>query len=119
VNLGTQHLDDGTAVIAPEGRLTMTSTAALRTLITETVDGGRTHVVVDLAATDFIDSSGLGALVAGLKTCRQAGGDLRIARPTEQVRTVLQLTNLDRVLRPAASVRGAFDHDHDHDHDGA
>jgi anti-sigma B factor antagonist len=39
-------------------------------------------------------------LVAGPKTARQAGGDLRIARPTEQVRTVLELTNLDRVQRP-------------------
>ncbi|MFC5947793.1 STAS domain-containing protein [Pseudonocardia lutea] len=108
MNFGTEHPDPRTAVIRPEGRLTMTSTAALRNLVTETVESGRTHVVVDLEATEFIDSSGLGALVSGLKTCRQAGGDLRIARPGEQVRTVLELTNLDRVLRPAATVRGAF-----------
>ncbi|GAA2871766.1 STAS domain-containing protein [Pseudonocardia halophobica] len=108
MNFGTEHLDDDTAVVTPQGRLTMVSTAGLRNLIGELVEGGRVHIVVDLAATDFIDSSGLGALVGGLKTARQAGGDLRIARPTEQVRTVLQLTNLDRVLRPAASVRDAF-----------
>jgi anti-sigma B factor antagonist len=86
----------------------MVSTASLRSLVTETVESGRNHIVVDLSTTDFIDSSGLGALVAGLKTARQAGGDLRIAKPSEQVRTVLQLTNLDRVLRPAASIQGAF-----------
>jgi anti-sigma B factor antagonist len=108
MNFDTEIVDSSTAVIRPHGRLTMVSTASLRSLVTETVEGGRNHIVVDLSSTDFIDSSGLGALVAGLKTARQAGGDLRIARPSEQVRTVLQLTNLDRVLRPAASIQGAF-----------
>ena len=108
MNFDTEHVDSTTAVIRPHGRLTMVSTGGLRTLIGETVEGGRTHIVVDLSSTDFIDSSGLGALVAGLKTARQAGGDLRIAKPSDQVKTVLQLTNLDRVLRPAASIQGAF-----------
>ena len=39
---------------------------------------------------------------------RQAGGDLRLARLTPQVVTVLELTNLDRVLRPYASVEEAI-----------
>jgi anti-sigma B factor antagonist len=108
MNFDTEIVDSSTAVIRPHGRLTMVSTASLRSLVTETVESGRNHIVVDLSSTDFIDSSGLGALVAGLKTARQAGGDLRIAKPSEQVRTVLQLTNLDRVLRPAASIQGAF-----------
>ena len=108
MNIDTRIIDSVTAVLQPRGRLTMVSTSGLRSLVADTVAAGHTHVGVDLSETDFIDSSGLGALVAGLKTARQAGGDLRIARPTEQVRTVLELTNLDRVLRPAASVHGAF-----------
>jgi len=62
---------------------------------------------VDLSSTEFMDSSGLGALVAGLKTARQAGGDLRIASPSAQVQTVLSLTNLDRVLRAHETVEQA------------
>ncbi len=108
MNLDREDLDATTAVVRPRGRLTMMATGGLRQLVADTVADGHTHVVVDLAECTFIDSSGLGALVAGLKTARQAGGDLRIARPTEQVRTVLELTNLDRVLRPAVSVAGAF-----------
>ena len=61
---------------------------------------GRAHVVVDLTAVPFMDSSGLGAIIAALKKARQAHGDLRIAGANEQVITVLKLTNLDRVLRP-------------------
>lgn len=82
----------------------MVAAPRLRELVTAAVGGGRCVLVVDLGDTEFIDSSGLGALIAGLKTARAAGGDLRIARPTPQVVTVLELTNLHRVLRPYASV---------------
>jgi anti-sigma B factor antagonist len=55
-----------------------------------------------------MDSSGLGALISGLKTARQAGGDLRIAGAGPQVEAVLDLTNLKRVLRPRPDVASAF-----------
>jgi anti-sigma B factor antagonist len=99
---------DGVAVVQPQGRLTMVAAPQLRQLVAETVTSGRTRIVVDLSATEFMDSSGLGALIAGLKTARQAGGDLRIACLGPQVATVLQLTNLDRVLRPYDSVAEAL-----------
>ena len=101
--------DQGVVVIEPEGRLNMVSAKQLTEAVAGLIDGGTFRIVVDLAATDFMDSSGLGALIAGLKSTRQAGGDLRLARPTEQVRTVLSLTNLDRVLRARDTVEGAFD----------
>ncbi len=70
---------------------------------------GRVRLVLDLAGTSFVDSSGLGALVAGLKRTRQAGGDLRIASAQDQVRMVLDLTNLDRILQPLDTVGDAVD----------
>lgn len=88
------------AVLRCEGRLTMVAAPTLKSAIDEVVEAGQAHVVIDLSDTSFVDSSGLGALVAGLKRARQAGGDLRIAEPQEQVRMVLALTNLDRILQP-------------------
>jgi anti-sigma B factor antagonist len=98
---------DGASVLRPSGRLTLISAPKFRDVLREAIDGGRRQIVVDLHDTSFMDSAGLGALVAGLKMARQAGGDLRIARPTAQVSTVLRLTNLDRVLRPYGSVGDA------------
>jgi anti-sigma B factor antagonist len=72
------------------------------------IGDGTVRLVVDLAGTDFIDSSGLGALITGLKKTRQAGGDLRLANPTAQITAVLEMTNLNRVLQPVASVDGAY-----------
>lgn len=61
------------AVIRARGRLNLVSAPALRDLVARVVrEDGRSQVVVDLAETDFMDSSGLGSLVAGLKTARAA-----------------------------------------------
>jgi anti-sigma B factor antagonist len=86
----------------------MVSAARLREAVTSTVAKGHTRIAVDLAGVDFMDSSGLGALISGLKTTRQAGGDLRIAAPSEQVKLVLQLTNMERVLLAHERAETAF-----------
>jgi anti-sigma B factor antagonist len=98
---------DGFGVIRPHGRLNMVSAPQLSAAVAELVGSGCSRIVVDLADTSFIDSSGLGALVASLKHARQAGGDLRLAGTTPQIDTVLELTNLDRVLRPSPTVAAA------------
>lgn len=106
------HVDttpEGIGVVRPRGRLNMASARRLKEVLDGLVGAGTTRIVVDMGETTFLDSSGLGALIAGLKSARQAGGDLRVARPTEAVRTVFGLTNLDRVLKPRDTVEGAFD----------
>lgn len=100
--------DAGGAVLQVVGRLDMVSSQRLRSTVAEVVAGGRTVVVVDLGGTTFLDSSGLGALVSALKTARQAGGDLRIARLNEQALMVLELTRMTSVLRPHATVEDAL-----------
>ncbi|MER7797756.1 STAS domain-containing protein [Microbacterium sp. NPDC096154] len=87
-------------VLAPQGKLNLVAAPPLKARIDELVAAGRPKVVVDLSSVEFIDSSGLGSLIGGLKSARQAGGDVRIAAAGEQVRAVLKLTNLDRILAP-------------------
>lgn len=98
------------AVIRLHGPLNMVAAPLFRELMTRIVDRERrTRVVVDLAGTDFMDSTGLGALISGLKITRLAGGDLRIARPGTQVMTVLKLTKLDQILHPHDTVEECFE----------
>ena len=102
-----KQVDGRVAVLRPTGRLNMVAAPALRSLVESTVAEGQSRIVVDLSQTTFVDSSGLGALIAGLKAARQADGDLRIAEVPQQVMTVLRLTNLDRVLRAHETVADA------------
>src|SRR5215211_5239263 len=108
MDVATDVTEDGVAVVRAQGRLNMAAAPQLRSVLGDLAAAGRSHIVVDLSSVTFIDSSGLGALIGGLKTARQADGDLRIAAPSEQVITALGLTNLDRVLRPHQSVDDAL-----------
>lgn len=99
---------DGVSVVRPTGRLNMVAAPAFTATVDKLISSGRSRIVVDLSATEFMDSSGLGSLVSCLKKARQAGGDLRLATPGTQVQTVLELTNLSRVLRPAESLPAAL-----------
>lgn len=107
MELETEPLGVSATRLICRGRLNMAAAPDVRRLVDEVLASGRAHVVVDLVDTTFIDSSGLGALIAGLKAARQAAGDLRIANASEQVRMVLGLTNLDRVLQPYEDVASA------------
>ncbi|MEN0085399.1 MAG: STAS domain-containing protein [Leifsonia sp.] len=99
MNIDTSIRPDGVAVLAAEGRINLVTATAVRREIQRVVDEGHTRLALDLSRVEFIDSSGLGALVSGLKTARTAGGDLRLVAASEQVAGVLRLTNLDRILR--------------------
>ncbi len=108
MEIGTTRRGSAT-VLRPEGRLNMVAASDVKRAVAHAVDEGESRLVVDLGGTTFLDSSGLGSLVAGLKTARQAGGDLRIAGANDQALLVLRLTNLDRVLKPHGTVEDALD----------
>ncbi|WP_313675104.1 STAS domain-containing protein [Mycolicibacterium sp.] len=105
----TRNTDSGVVVLRPEGRLNMVAAPDLREQLHSIIRSGKNRVVVDLSGVDTIDSSGLGALISGLKAARQSGGDLRIAAAGEQATAVLELTNLNRVLKSYVSADEAFD----------
>lgn len=99
MNITTSIRADGVAVLSVDGRLNVVTASSIRQEVQRVVHSGHSLIAVDLAGVEFIDSSGLGALVSGLKTARTAGGDLRLSSAREQVSSVLALTNLDRILR--------------------
>jgi anti-sigma B factor antagonist len=101
--------NDGITVVRLDGRLDLLTAAAIKQRLSELVTAGQRRLVIDLADVTFIDSSGLGALIGGLKAARLAGGDMRIAQAGEQARMILELTTLNRVLRPYATVEEALE----------
>lgn len=91
-----------------DGRLDLLAAMDVKQRLSDSVKDGSRHLVVDLGEVSFLDSSGLGALISGLKAARLAGGDLRIACAGAQPRLVLELTTLDRVLHPYPTVEQAM-----------
>jgi len=63
------------------------------------LDRKRVRLVLDLEKVRFMDSAGLGELVAWKKRALQLGGDVRLLRPRDRVRDLFELTALTRVFR--------------------
>lgn len=81
-----------------ERRIDARSAQALKAAVSGFVSGGAEWIVLDLAEVEFIDSSGLGAIVSALKLLGRKG-DLVIASAREPVVALFQLTRMDKVFR--------------------
>jgi len=73
------------------------------------VTGGNAKVVVDLGDVKFMNSSGLGMLIRALTTMRNAGGDMKLARASEKIESLLVVTKLITVFDHHESVAKAVD----------
>ena len=104
----TRQVDNGVTVVAPTGRLDVAGAPALKDAISEVVKNGPPRVVLDMEGISFVDSTGLGSVIAALKQIRSSQGDLRLAAPNQQVRVVLELTTLDRVFPYYSTVEEAL-----------
>lgn len=64
-------------------------------------------LVLDLRRVLFIDSAGVGALVDAVKRTRDAGGEIRFSGPTAQVKAVLDVVKLEKLVEIRANVDDA------------
>jgi len=71
---------------------------AFRDWVREAYSDGHKDIEVDMSETTFVDSCGLGALVALHKTACNRHGALRLLYPTASVKQILELTRLSRVF---------------------
>ena len=97
----------GAERIAVSGELDAYTAPQLRKLIDEVLDTTSTDVVVDLSATTFIDSTGLGVLVGGLKRVRAHEGSLRLVCTQERILKIFRITGLTKVFPIHTSVEEA------------
>ncbi|NIS79154.1 MAG: anti-sigma factor antagonist [Anaerolineales bacterium] len=98
MNIEIEHPQEGKIVVRPQGRVDIETGPVLKERLQDLVKTDGLTVVVDLKEVDFIDSSGLSALVSGLKALREREGTMHLVQPQPQARTALRLTLLDRVF---------------------
>ncbi len=87
------------SLIRVDGEVSIETAAELRDLMLKEIEDGIIKIVVDLSKTTYIDSTGLGILISGLRKVGKEGGDLKILGPlAPQVKRIFELTRLDRVF---------------------
>jgi anti-sigma B factor antagonist len=96
-------------IVDVSGRISLgEESAALRDLIRDLLKNGQRKIVLNLADVQYIDSSGLGTLVAAVSTARREGGDIKLVNLTDKVDDLMQVTRLYTVFEIADDEAGAI-----------
>jgi anti-sigma B factor antagonist len=96
---GTCREIEDVAIIDFSGKITLgEGSSTLRRTLRELIDKGHRKIVLNLYDVDYIDSSGIGELVSGYTTVRNAEGELKLLHLTKRVHDLLQITRLFTVF---------------------
>jgi len=95
----TLDQEAGIATVALHGEIDVLTVDRVRVALAGALAAHPDELVVELSDLSFIDSTGLGALIAGFQRARDAGVSFRLAHPTPGVRQILVLSGLLEVVR--------------------
>lgn len=88
----------GVSVVAPRGDIDMATVDEVKRALAGLIARGQPRLLIDLSGVGYIDSSGMGALVATMKQARAAGGDLKLCGLQDEVRSIFEVTRLIRAM---------------------
>ena len=96
-------------VVGLSGSCTMTESERLGRRLTElAVDAAGGPFIIDLSGLDFIDSIGIGGIVAAYLHCRRRQTELRLVRPQSEIARMFELSKLTRIFQIFPSVEAAL-----------
>jgi len=85
-------------VLDLSGEVDSYNSPRLREKMLALIEAGTPNLIVNMTGVDYIDSTGLGTLVAGLKRATEKGGSIRLVCPNEQINKVFTITGLVKVF---------------------
>jgi anti-sigma B factor antagonist len=88
------------AVLQPTGILDGNHGNEIRNQVMDSVRAGNRTVLIDFQEVTFMNSSGIGALVATLKAVRSSNATLYICSLSDQVKIIFNLTKMDKIFKP-------------------
>lgn len=97
LSLDTRH-ENGHTIIEVGGEIDVYTAPKLRDQISELVADGNYNLVIDLENVDFLDSTGLGVLVGGLKKLRAHDGSMLLICTQERLLKIFRITQLAKVF---------------------
>ena len=106
-----RSVDADTHVVSVAGEIDLFTAPEFKQRVSAPIDEGRTHVVVDLTETTFIDSSSLGVLIGAHRRLRRLEGKLVIVCSNDAIAKTFRITGLDGVFTIVTTLDEAFNGD--------
>jgi len=98
--MNVQHQQtNGVDVVRLPQRLIMANASETRSELKGILEQGDGRLVIDLSSTDYMDSSGLAAIVSALQTARTKNGDVYLACMNDTLRALFELTQLHKICQ--------------------
>jgi anti-sigma B factor antagonist len=107
LSLDTREQDDRT-IVQVGGEIDVYTAPKLRECLVDLVNTGKFHLVIDMEQVEFLDSTGLGVLVGGLKRVRTHEGSLQLVCTQERLLKIFSITGLTKVFPIHDSVDAAI-----------
>ncbi len=92
------HVVEGLHVFELTGSLDIATSPAVRAALTNASEQGDHRLIVDLTKVDFLDSTGLGALIGGQRRAKEFDGEIRLVAKEGQILRLLRITGLLKVF---------------------
>lgn len=96
------------ALLSVKGYVDTMTGSTLLTQITEDLNSGILHIIVDMAHVNYVSSAGWGVFVGEIKGIREQGGDLKIVQMTPEVYDVFEMLEFNRILSYYESIEEAI-----------
>ncbi len=93
-----QTIDAERHVLAVRGEIDLFTAPELKQVLAESIEAGRTRIIVDLTETTFLDSTALGVLIGAVKRLRSRHGALAIVNVDENIAKTFEITGLDQIF---------------------
>jgi len=102
--------EEGTIrVLTLRGRLDAQVSGLVKERLQALIDAGAVSLVLNLQEVDFLDSSGLGVVVAGLRRIKEKKGEIKLAGLRPEVRSIFDMTRVTRLFHICADVPAALE----------
>jgi anti-sigma B factor antagonist len=111
MDLKLEKINDYSVLTIQDERIDAHNSGELKAYLLQMIEGGATHIIVQLGQVRFIDSSGLGALLSGNKLILAKSGKLALVDIQRQVLSMFELTRLNRVFDIYTDINEAFENE--------
>ena len=98
LRVSPRPISAGVHALDLEGEVDVYTAPVLRQEIVSQVDGGVKHLLVNLSKVEYLDSTGLGILIGGVKRLKEQGGTLRLVGPSARIQRIFEITGLNKIF---------------------
>jgi anti-sigma B factor antagonist len=98
LTMNSRIQDETTCLLDIEGEIDVYTSPQLKQDLVQLAERGIKKVIINLSKVEYLDSTGLGVLIGGLKRLREAGGNLALFGPGMRIQRIFEITGLNKIF---------------------